>query len=144
MDSDLDDIAGTGTGRGEPGSLAGSVATSGGERDKDSIRLSSTGEVVTHEGALADPRALRELRGEKRRLQVSLREYERSFEEREGRKVKFVKDISPVLAHYTRYKEIRRFLKDIPETPTATGTGNGSSATVSGAGTGSGGSAVMG
>lgn len=57
--------------------------------------------------------ALKELRAEKRRLQQYLREYEREFETREGRKVKFVKDIQPVLEQYTRYKHLKTILKEL-------------------------------
>lgn len=51
--------------------------------------------------------AMRELRAEKRRLQATLRDFEREFEAREGRKVTYVRDIQPVIESYTRYKMLK-------------------------------------
>ena len=62
---------------------------------------------------------MRELRAEKRRLQGFLRDYERAFEAREGRKVQFVRDISGVLDHYQRYKMLKGILQDTPGPPVA-------------------------
>jgi len=59
--------------------------------------------------------ALRDLRSEKRRLQAFLRGFEKSFEEREGRKVKYVKDISDVLSEYTRYKHVKTLLSQLKD-----------------------------
>ena len=48
----------------------------------------STGSVGTSSALLRSDDALREIKAEKRRLQVFLRDYERAFEAREGRKVR--------------------------------------------------------
>lgn len=79
---------------------------------------------------------VRELKLEKRRLQQWLRDYERTFESREGRKasvegcaytaslrclqeqclprqVQFVRDIAPVLEQYQRYKHLKTLLKEL-------------------------------
>ena len=51
-------------------------------------------------------------KAEKKKLQVSLRTFEKEFEEREKRKVKFVKDIAPIAHDYARYKDIKSILRD--------------------------------
>ena len=52
------------------------------------------------------------LRAEKRTLQVTLREFERTFEAREGRKVQTVSDIEGVLHVYQRYKTLKSQLSE--------------------------------
>ena len=53
-----------------------------------SVPTLSTGSVGTSSALLRSDDALREIKAEKRRLQVFLRDYERAFEAREGRKVR--------------------------------------------------------
>jgi hypothetical protein len=64
-------------------------------------------------GAVSASSAAVRLRAEKKRLQTQLRAFEAAFEAREKRRVKFVKDIAPVLADYTRYKEVKSALAEI-------------------------------
>lgn len=49
---------------------------------------------------------------EKKLLQRRLRRFESSFEAREGRKVKYHKDIASVRATYQRYKNLKRILQN--------------------------------
>lgn len=53
------------------------------------------------------------LRTEKKKLQAQLREYEKEFLNRNGRSVKYVKDINPVMSKYTRYKALKAQLKEL-------------------------------
>jgi len=53
------------------------------------------------------------LKAEKKKLQAALREYEKDFEARNGRPVKYVKDISTVVASYQRYKQLKSQLKEL-------------------------------
>lgn len=55
---------------------------------------------------------LAELRAEKKKLQHFLRDFERGFEKREGRKVRYLKDIAPVAGEYRRYKDLKAVLKE--------------------------------
>ena len=48
---------------------------------------------------------------EKKLLQRRLRRFESQFEAREGRKVKYHKDIATVRATYQRYKNLKRILQ---------------------------------
>ena len=48
---------------------------------------------------------------EKKLLQRRLRRFESQFEAREGRKVKYHKDITSVRATYQRYKNLKRILQ---------------------------------
>lgn len=56
---------------------------------------------------------LNALKAEKKKLQSTLREYERDFASRNGRPVKYVKDIAPVMERYQRYKQLKAMMKEI-------------------------------
>ena len=53
------------------------------------------------------------LKAEKKKLQAALREYERDFLQRNGRPVKFVKDIHTVMGSYQRYKQLKQQLREL-------------------------------
>jgi len=53
------------------------------------------------------------LKAEKKKLQVALREYEKDFLARNGRPVRYVKDISSVVQSYQRYKQLKQQLKEL-------------------------------
>lgn len=61
----------------------------------------------------ANSGTIRELKAEKKRLQTFLRNFERAFEAREGRKVRYVRDIADVVAEYTRYKDVKAALREL-------------------------------
>ena len=91
------------------GSVAAAAALSA-SSESSSIKMGE--EILTRDYILANPALLRELKAEKKKLQVSLRTFEKEFEEREKRKVKFVKDIAPIAHDYARYKDIKSILRD--------------------------------
>lgn len=74
---------------------------------------SAGGGTPLSSSAAAGGDPMRELRGEKKRLQLFLRDYEKAFEAREGRKVQYVRDIEPVLAQYQRYKVLKGAIKEV-------------------------------
>ena len=98
--------------------LAGLAADLAGGDDPAPLVATATGAGGSSSSAggahaVAPGAAIKDLRAEKRQLQQYLRAYEREFEEREGRKVKYVKDISPVVNEYTRYKHIKAILREL-------------------------------
>jgi hypothetical protein len=95
---DADDVGpGSGAAGGGGGSGGGVFGNSGGGGPKDAATAERVGQ----------------LRGEKKRLQSALRDYEKDFAARHGRPVKFVKDIAPVMEKYTRYKQLKAQLKEL-------------------------------
>ncbi len=53
------------------------------------------------------------VKAEKRVVQAGLREYERDFLAKAGRPVKYVKDLAPIMAEYTKYKALKAQLKEL-------------------------------
>ena len=85
--------------------------------DDDGAARSSGAGAGAGAGAASASSAAARLRAEKKRLQTQLRAFEAAFEAREKRRVKFVKDIAPVLADYTRYKEVKAALAELAAPP---------------------------
>lgn len=94
-----------------------SHARGGGGATAAAVGTSSATAAVAAVNASASSAVVRSLRAEKKRLQAQLRAFEADFEGREHRRVKFVRDIQPVLADYTRYKDVKALLKELgPDT----------------------------
>ena len=79
--------------------------------------LSGTLGATALGGGAADRERVEErvaaLKAEKKKLQAALRDYERDFLARNGRPVKYVKDITQVMASYQRYKVLKQQLRDL-------------------------------
>jgi hypothetical protein len=72
------------------------------------VAAAVAGGKATAAVAAAGPASdLASIRAEKRSLQHFLRDYEKTFERQNGRKVKYVKDIAPVLDKYQQYKRLK-------------------------------------
>jgi len=92
-----------------------SPAASGGEQLLPSagLGLEPADDDATRAASAGSSAVVRSLRAEKRRLQALLRTFEADFEAREKRRVKFVRDIAPVLAEYSRYKDVKALLREL-------------------------------
>ena len=106
-------VSGTGGGgasqsrsRSDSGSSAGNVGI-----DDDDDDESAAASVAGQKQEVQDKIAM--LKTEKKKLQVALREYEKDFLARNGRPVRYVKDISSVVQSYQRYKQLKQQLKEL-------------------------------
>jgi hypothetical protein len=86
-----------------------------GDDDEDDAAAHGSGggssSSKSHDSATSE--RISSLKAEKKKLQATLREYERDFAARHGRGVKYVKDIAPVFDKYTRYKQLKAQLKEL-------------------------------
>jgi len=92
--------------RSDSGSSAGNVGI-----DDDDDDESAAASVAGQKQEVQDKIAM--LKTEKKKLQVALREYEKDFLARNGRPVRYVKDISSVVQSYQRYKQLKQQLKEL-------------------------------
>jgi hypothetical protein len=95
--------------RSDSGSSAGNVGID--DDDDDDNAAASASSVAGQKQDVQDKIAM--LKTEKKKLQVALREYEKDFLAKNGRPVRYVKDISSVVQSYQRYKQLKQQLKEL-------------------------------